>query len=392
MRKPATYAPPPRRRRPWLIATPFAVFVLLAIGWSVFWFYTAARVEPEIDGWRAREAKAGRIHTCADQQIGGYPFRIEVACTTPAVEFAPGSTPGFSASGRPTILAARKIAVVAQIYDPTLLIGEIAGPMTIGEPKQPPNFSANWSLAQVSVRGTPQEPQRVSIAIDRPEVAALNRSAMELVASASHVELHGRIVSGSVNANPVIETVLRMDGAYAPLLHPLAAQPTDGKITATLSGLKDFAPKPWDVRFREMADAGGGIEIANARLAQGDIVVVGAGKLKINANGKLDGQLTLTVAGLDKLVNLLGADEQVSQLLAQKGGSMDKLSGGLDRIIPGLGNVVRKNSGSIAAAGITMLGEPRDIEGRKGVSLPLRFTDGAVFLGPIPVGNVPAVF
>jgi hypothetical protein len=26
------------------------------------------------------------------------------------------------------------------------------------------------------------------------------------------------------------------------------------------------------------------------------------------------------------------------------------------------------------------------------VTLPLRFTDGAAFLGPIPVGNTPALF
>lgn len=394
MKQPLNRAPQSRRRRPWLIATPLAVFVLIALAWSAFWFYTASQIGPELDGWRAREAKAGRIHTCSDQTIGGYPFRIEVDCVNPSVEFQPGSTPGFAPAGRPTVLAAKNIAVVAQVYDPTLLVGEIAGPMTIGEPGQPANLSANWSLAQVSVRGTPQDPQRISIAIDRPEVAALNRSAMELVASASHVELHGRLVSGSVSSNPVIETVWRMNGAYAPALHPLAAKPTDGEISATLTGLKDFAPKPWNERFREIASAGGGIEITSARLAQGDILAVGAGKLTVNANGRLDGQITLTVAGLDKLIELLGADQQLSQLLAQKSGgmNMDKIAGGLDRILPGLGGVVRNNSGSIAAAGLSMLGEPRDIEGRKGISLPLKFTDGAVSLGPIPVGSIPAVF
>jgi hypothetical protein len=217
---------------------------------------------------------------------------------------------------------------------------------------------------------------------------------MEMVASASHVELHGRLVSGSVSSNPVIELVWRMNGAYAPALHPLAGKPTDGEISATLTGLKDFSPKPWNDRFREIAAAGGGIEITQARIAQGDILAVGAGKLTVNANGRLDGQLTLTVAGLDKLINLLGADQQLSQLMSQKSGgmNMDKIAGGLDRLVPGLGGVVRNNSGSIAAAGLSVLGEPLDIEGRKGISLPLKFADGAVSLGPIPVGNIPAMF
>ena len=30
------------------------------------------------------------------------------------------------------------------------------------------------------------------------------------------------------------------------------------------------------------------------------------------------------------------------------------------------------------------------LEGRKAVSLPLRFSDGAVFLGPVPLGVIPA--
>ena len=255
-------------------------------------------------------------------------------------------------------------------------------------------MSANWSLAQVSVRGTPQEPERISIAIDKLEFANFNRGVMELVATANHAELHGRIASGSVSNNPAVELVLRLNGAVAPSLHPLVGRPTDSEITATLTGLKDFSPKPWSERFREIAAANGRIEIAQARLSQGDVLAAGSGALTINGNGKLDGQLTLTVAGLDKLITMLGADQMMSQYMAQKGGgmNMDKIGGALDRIIPGLGGAVRNNSGGIAAAGISMLGQPAEIEGKKGVSLPLKFADGAVYLGPIMVGQTPALF
>jgi hypothetical protein len=398
VRQPEIYERPkyakPARRRPWLVALPLAVVVLIGVCWSAFWFYAASQVGPAIDGWRAREAKAGRIHTCDSQDIAGYPFRIEVDCKAPSVEFQPASALRLSDSGRPLVVTAKDIAVVAQVYDPTLLIAEIASPMTVTEKGQPPTFSVNWSLAQVSVRGTPAEPQRISIAVDRPEFANFNRGAMELVATANHVELHGRIASGSVNNNPQIELVTRLVGAVAPSLHPMLAQPTDSEISATLTGLKDFAPKPWSERFREIAAANGHIEIKQARLSQGDVLAVGAGTLSLNANGKLDGQLTLTVVGLDKLITRLGADQAMSQYLAQKGGNMnmDKIGGALDRLLPGLGGAVRNNSGAIAAAGISMLGQPADIEGKKGITLPLKFTDGAMYLGPIPVGQTPALF
>lgn len=58
-----------------------------------------------------------------------------------------------------------------------------------------------------------------------------------------------------------------------------------------------------------------------------------------------------------------------------------------------LGGAVRGNSGAnLAAAGIGMLGEPKELEGRRAVSLPLRFVNGAAFLGPIQVGQIAPLF
>jgi hypothetical protein len=62
----------------------------------------------------------------------------------------------------------------------------------------------------------------------------------------------------------------------------------------------------------------------------------------------------------------------------------------LDRLAPGLGGAIRDRYGSnLVAAGIAMLGKPAELDGKKAVSLPLRFVDGAAFLGPIPLGQIP---
>ena len=44
------------------------------------WYYGAGVAENTIAGWKAREAQAGRVYTCATQTIGGFPFGIEVRC------------------------------------------------------------------------------------------------------------------------------------------------------------------------------------------------------------------------------------------------------------------------------------------------------------------------
>jgi hypothetical protein len=54
--------------------------------------------------------------------------------------------------------------------------------------------------------------------------------------------------------------------------------------------------------------------------------------------------------------------------------------------------VARQQAGANIALGINMLGEQTMLEGKRAVTLPLRFTDGSVFLGPIPIGNTPALF
>jgi hypothetical protein len=54
--------------------------------------------------------------------------------------------------------------------------------------------------------------------------------------------------------------------------------------------------------------------------------------------------------------------------------------------------VVKQNVNVGVAAGINALGKEAELEGKKARSFPLRFADGAVFLGPIKVGQIPPLF
>src|SRR5262249_29969344 len=152
--------------------------------------------------------------------------------------------------------------------------------------------------------------------------------------------------------------------------------------TAVLRGLNDFQPKPWSVRFREMQAQGGRIDITQVRVQQGDILAAGAGTLSINANGRLDGELRVTMAGLEQFLAAIGAQQRV-----QTSRDMDRLAGALNRLAPGLGEVARQQAGANISLGINMLGEQATLEGKRAVTLPLRVSDGAIFLGPIPIGN-----
>ena len=97
--------------------------------------------------------------------------------------------------------------------------------------------------------------------------------------------------------------------------------------------------------------------------------------------------MRVTVAGLEPFLASINAQQAV-----QTSPDMDKVAGALDRLLPGLGGVARQQAGANLSLGINLLGEQTTLEGKRAVTLPLRFNDGAVFLGPIPIGKAPAMF
>jgi hypothetical protein len=200
----------------------------------------------------------------------------------------------------------------------------------------------------------------------------------------------------------VIETVLKIEGGSVQDVHPLLAQPFDADVRTMLSGLKDFSPKPWPERFREIAAAGGHAEIVQSRIQQGDLIAVAAGQLGLTADGRLDGELQMTVAGIEKVIPALGLEKMLEDGVPQatldrvapgvKTQDLNNLFGALDKAIPGLGKAVKQNANVGVAAGINALGKEAVLEGRKARAFPLRFAAGTVFLGPLKVGQVPPLF
>jgi hypothetical protein len=386
----------PRRRRFWPVFVMPGLVVVLAIGWSVFWYVASSEIGRQFDGWQAREAKAGRVYKCGDLSVGGYPFRFEVSCAN-----ASASLSSQTASQAPIEGHVARILAVAQVYNPKLMIAEFSSPATI-MPQGGQSLTARWSLAQASVFGLPEEPQRVALVFDNPVVERIVSSVQSPFMHAKHVELHGRIVEGSVDNHPVIDAAVELDGATAEGVHPLAAQQFDLTATARLRGLQNFAPKPWPERFREIQQANGSIELVNSRVQQGDLIAVASGTLGISPQGRLDGELKMTVAGLEKIIPALGLDRIARDGVPQatldrvapglKSQDLNNAIGALDKLVPGLGGLVKQQAPAAMAAGMTMLGDETTLEGRKAQAVPLRFANGEVFLGPLRIGEVPPLF
>ena len=377
----------PPRRRVWPVVLPVGVVVLLVAVWCGLWYYAAGIADRTMSGWMAREASAGRVYSCGSQTISGFPFRIAADCTTAGA--------AINSTQPPFAVSAKDISVAAQVYQPTMLVGEITSPLTVAEPGQPPRFIANWSRARGSVSGLPPEPDSVSVILDHPHVDQIAAANGTTIFAADNAEFHGRIVGGSAANNPVIDALLTFAAATTPTLHPLLADPAQGEVEAVFRGFKDLTPKPWPQRFREMQASGGSIEITRLRFERADATIVGAGTLTVNANGKLNGLIRIGIVGLEKIVPKLGIDRLI-------GRGLDKLNGGsgqaqqglnaLDRLMPGLSGVVRDSASASVIDSLNKMGQPTEIDKKPAIVLPLNFSDGFVSLGMVPLGEVPALF
>jgi Uncharacterized protein conserved in bacteria (DUF2125) len=252
-----------------------------------------------------------------------------------------------------------------------------------------------WNIAQGSMRGLPSGVERASLVLAGASVRAPSLAGNDPVLGAARLELHGRQAPGSSADDPAIQTVLRLDAAVADKLETvfdaaiadklraLAATPMDTEITATLRGVDDISPKPWPLWFKQWQGRGGALAIENARLAQQDVIASGSGALKLTRRGGLEGDLQVTVVGIEKILKMFDIDRILSE------GQIGATFNALDRLIPGLGDVARQ---SAAPGLIAALGERTTLEGKPAVAFPVRFVDGAVFLGSFKVGAVPPLF
>ena len=375
---------PPPRWRLWRFLLLAAVVVALPIGWTALWSYAASIANEALSGWLNREAALGRVYACGSQSIGGYPFGIVIHCDK--------ASAAFKSNRPPFDVSAGDFTFSAQVFRPTLLNGEISAPVTLADPGQGAAFVADWSTAWLTLLGLPPEPERVTVDLTKPRLDRTAGPNAGMIFQADRLEVDGRIIAGSARRNPVIEASAKVTAALAPSFHLLLAEPLQGEIDAIMRGFKDFQPKPWSVLFRDMQASGGGIDIKTLHLARSDAALLGTGTLTINASGRLEGELRVTIAGVENIVPLLGVDQLIGQGIDRLTGSPAQGLGALDRLLPGLGGVVREGASAGLIETIKRMGEPTKLDGKPAVALPLRVADGIVYVGIIPVAAVPALF
>jgi hypothetical protein len=278
-----------RRSRFWLFA-PFVLLALVAVAWSVAWFVIRGRVVEQLDAALAREAAAGRQWTCTDRATSGYPFRIEVACS--ALTLQRGDT--RASFGR--------VVSVAQVYQPRLIIAEVAGPLQVvtGDAR----IDAQWRLLQMSLHLAEGGFQRASLVASDVRLRGTGVTQAEIAGSGDRLEAHLRPDPARTASEGAYDVAFTVSKAAVPALNEVIGGNEPVDLSADLlvtrgRTLTDGSPIDAAERWRQ---AGGSLELTRVALAKGARRLEAKGTLGLDDQHRATGRLELAVAGLEDVV------------------------------------------------------------------------------------------
>ncbi|MDB5591627.1 DUF2125 domain-containing protein [Enterovirga sp.] len=342
--EPGTDLPPRRRPRRIGLYGPFLLLALLAVGWSVAWLLIRERAASGLDEWIAAEASAGRRWSCADRHIGGYPFRIEIACSDFTVD-------------RPDVHASiGRLLVVSQIYQPRHIIAEASGPLRIQA--GPTKVEGDWRQLQASVILRERGFDRISLVAEMPKAAMQNFGAATLDLASRRFEAHLR---PDPAAPATFDLVMRSDGAVIPGLDALVGgeEPADLQVGLEVTETDDLPARPLWNELERWRVVGGRVELRSFGMVKGPRRAEATGTFGIDAEHRVEGRLQIAALGL--------------------GGLLGRLADG-----SGIG-------GALIGA---LLGTPEPAVAPKGAAPglrplpPLRLDGGRVFVGPLAIPGI----
>lgn len=339
-----------RRSRFWLYA-PYAFLLVLAVAWTIGWFYVRQRITGGLDEWLASEARHGRAWTCPDREVGGYPFRIEVICASLSLE-------------RPDVKATiGRLHVVAQVYNPDHVIAEASGPLVVTAGQD--TVRATWKLLQVSTALSHEHLQRGDLVADAPDVTLSRAGEGDIEVSAKHLETHLR---PNPNSATTYDWAFQADGAVVPGLDRLVGgtDPADIAVVLDVTQAGDLPARPLWSELERWRQAGGRVDITRASLAKGASRAAAAGTLSIDDLHRPTGEINLSTVGI--------------------GGLLGRFVGGKAGLAAGiLGALLGSPPERVTQApeGVPDPGAPplRPLP-------PLKLTEGHVYLGPFAIPGV----
>jgi hypothetical protein len=339
--------PPPRKHRRLGLIIPWALAILLVVGWTAAWLWARGEARTRIEASVETLRRAGYDVSWKSLGIGGYPFRLSVTLEEPRLREPSGWG-----------LEAPRLEADARISSPTSWI--IAAPqgLTFVRPTGGP-VRVEGKVIRASLTHPTEVPPRLSFeGADLRFQPGAGAQPFGLEA-AKKVEFHLRgnkeLDEGLVSFR-VDEGKARLTG----LLGRIAGErPVSIVWNATLSKIGSFNGSDWPDAVRRWITAGGRMSLRQAGVTAGEAVLgANAGTFTVDSDGRLSGVMEVTLRQGPRALGAMGETGLIPQERADAAAAVA---------------AARQGTGDAASATI-------------------HFQAGQTTLGPVALGPAPKVY
>ena len=294
------------------------VLVLWGV-WSGVWMFMSTTAQNMAADWREKAAKRGLSVACAEEDWGGYPFRIEIRCKKLKLL--------RTRQGRDTEIRSGSVTAVAQVYKPWHIILELAPPLNLSLPASRADatkllVSAEHAPGLASIRLDDNYKPQVSLLLTELRGdAEMKTGEAEFPAGkfeAESLNAHFRFEDASTPERPVagiaatLET-LTFDG---PVRDPIDAGPIKFdrlSFDGILSGLPGKpAPTLTDL-LRRLAGNKANLQIRRLDAVRAPVVLQTSGDVSLDTEGLLNGKVNASVQRLDHVIDRLAEVGRLSK-------------------------------------------------------------------------------
>lgn len=351
----------PGNTRPWRLALPLGLVIVLAFGWSIYWFVAAYYAEIAIDRQIARQSENGREITCGERSFGGFPFRFALTCSEAKLAI---NRPGQSVE-----IQLPELRGIVQAYNLTHAIAELTGPMnvTVSEAGKPDQLvRVQWSNARASIQTTTLEISAGDLSAEDVQVwtgASPDQLTGDAHSTIALYEGHIRRTIDDTGASNLPDFDFASNATGLTLQMPPPARRKVNLSTASMSGsaydlpLHERGDREMFLRTWQQAD--GRIEFHQIWLDGTDTTVNAAGEMMLSPSGRPDGNFAIDIVGIDQLLH------QVNQTAGSS--------------ITGVAQFMLQMVRSIAT--------PSTFNGQPAIRLDIEFDDGVIKVQGNPIAR-----
>lgn len=283
------------------------VAILLAILWLTYWYGASQIGAALLDRIVAAAAARGYTAKCDDIAGGGFPFSINLSCSRARLAGGGGvqaAVDGFSAT--------------TTLYRPWTVRSTAEGPLAVSLPELGSDVTASWQRAETTI----------DAGIDGLSGIAthLENLQLDLPAGAEALPFAGlSLALGDVSVNPAADDDYRLSA----VVHGVALKSESGRnlpqisLDADLSALGFGESLGLDPRRAVGAwiAAGANLRIDELTVVADTVSANASGALSLSTDGKLSGDIDVTITGIDALPDLVEtlypkARDQTEQIVA----------------------------------------------------------------------------